>query len=928
MFKGLQKQLFPVWAWALLLMGILGAATVQAATTPAGTQIKNLATVTYQDALGNEKTVHSNESVVTVAEVYSAELKDNQTKDGAPGQLVYFAHQLINKGNTGDEFTLKIVNPDSALDKDSLKIYHDANGNGQPDSGEPEVRDDMKVKVARGETVNLVVAARAPANVANPSYELTLQATAEGDHNSFGGQKTAANTDTIKISNGTILVSSKEVISHDQETGEVKYRVQVINNGADLKNGGAIYDFFPKYLKLAGLNQKETSDSRLENIEITKSNDLIAELPTGAKYIKDNNHDDGMRVRIKELKKGHTVAFEFTVKYEKDKDENGQAGYSFEAGTVLKNKAFVGFGGKDGERWKQHVETNTVTARLPQVAKVVARNKDDSGDTETVKSAAQGEVVQFINTITNLGNGTDTFNLTVKNVPDRAFPEGTIFSLWNEKGTVLLTDTNNDGIIDTGELKSVLAAKNGEGSNVIRIMVKAKLPGKNKRDQDFRAELTATSVVDVTAQGTVTEVLQEIAELEKKIDVANYQFDEADKDVDFKGEKIDVKDFFKSDAKDDYHPGGQITSIINRKSGQIAEFGLFVANKSSVSDSFALTSSGADTTGWKVTFHHQGIVDSDNKQLEPATGQQISTTPLLPKNTVMKVLARVEVPESAKAGDYEIEFDANSTTRSVMGNFTTNQITVKKSPVLIFSPPGVQTIEAGGVAHHQHILENKGNVDLNITINGKKGQGMDSWNYRLLEKSTQTPIDNIVMALKPGSKVEVTVEISAPANAAAGQTFNLELTAEDKTMRVKATLVDSTTVISSQLDAVKQVKVLTGKGKDDAAIIAESKYLTTTDFQTNAAENARPGEDYAVWQIVVTNKGSNDAENVVIKDAAPNFTTYVVGSDYVAKGTGKLASSSTGANIQFNVGKGADETKGGILKPGESVEVRFTVKLD
>ncbi|MCW7553516.1 hypothetical protein NX722_12955 [Endozoicomonas gorgoniicola] len=920
MFKGLQKQLFPVWAWALLLMGILGAAVVQAATTPAGTQIKNLATVTYQDALGNEKTVHSNESVVTVAEVYSAELKDDQTKEGAPGQLVYFAHQLTNNGNTGDEFTLEITNPDPALDKDSLKIYHDANGNGQPDSGEPEIGSD-KVKVARGETVNLVVAARAPANATKPGYELTLQATAEGDRNSFGGQKTAANTDTIKISNGTILVSSKEVISHNQKTGEVKYRIQVINNGADLKNGGAIYDFFPKYLKFDGLNQTETSDSRLEKIEITKSNDLIAELPTGAKYIKDNNHDEGMRVRIKELKKGHTVAFEFTVKYEKDKDENGQAGYSFEAGTVLKNKAFVGFDGKDGKR--QHVETNTVTTKLPQVANVAAKNKAGTGDTQTVPSAAQGEEVKFVNTITNLGNGTDTFNLTVKNVPDRAFPEGTVFSLWNEKGTVLLTDTNNDGIVDTGELKSVLAAKNGEGSNVIRIMVKAKLPGKNKRDKDFRAELTATSVVDVTAQGTVTEELLEIAELEKKIDVANYRFDKKDKDVVYKLKEIDVKDFFKSDAKDDYHPGGQITSIISRKPGQIAEFGLFVANKSNVSDSFALNSVIAKANGWKVTFHHQGIFDKENNPLELATGQQISTTPLLPKNTVMRVLARVEVPESAKAGDYEIEFDANSNTRSVMGNFTTNQITVKKSPVLIFSPRGVQTIEAGGVAYHQHILENKGNVDLNITINGKKGQGMDSWNYRLLDEKGEVislPIkleqkdDNDDKSTKHTKKI--TVEISAPANAAAGLTFNLELTAEDKAIGVKATLVDSTTVISSQLDAVKKVKVLKGMNKDN--IIDESKKLATDDFQINGTEKAKPGKDYAVWQIVVTNKGSNDAENVVIKDAAPNFTTYVDKSGYVV-GENVQPFSGPENSIQFNVG---------TLKPGKSVEVRFTVKLD
>ncbi len=135
MVRGIQKQLFPVWAWALLLLGMLGAAAAQAGITPAGTVIKNLATVTYQDSLGNGYTAQSNESVVTVAEVYDPELQKPQEKEAGVGQTVYFPHQLFNKGNTKEAFDFSWGGQSSAELKTTFKLYHDINGNGQPDAG-------------------------------------------------------------------------------------------------------------------------------------------------------------------------------------------------------------------------------------------------------------------------------------------------------------------------------------------------------------------------------------------------------------------------------------------------------------------------------------------------------------------------------------------------------------------------------------------------------------------------------------------------------------------------------------------------------------------------------------------------------------------------------------------------------------------------
>lgn len=58
-----------VLALGVLLLMLVAQASAMAAT-PAGTDIRNRATLTYEDVNGNQYSAQSNESIVTVAEVY------------------------------------------------------------------------------------------------------------------------------------------------------------------------------------------------------------------------------------------------------------------------------------------------------------------------------------------------------------------------------------------------------------------------------------------------------------------------------------------------------------------------------------------------------------------------------------------------------------------------------------------------------------------------------------------------------------------------------------------------------------------------------------------------------------------------------------------------------------------------------------------
>ena len=128
--------------------------------------------------------------------------------------------------------------------------------------------------------------------------------------------------------------------------------------------------------------------------------------------------------------------------------------------------------------------TNTVPFTVRQTAALTFTGQTVAGP------AAPGSAVSFTNTVTNTGNGTDTFNITVGT---NTFPAGTTFQLFKSDGVTPLTDTNGDGIPDTGPLAA------GATYNVI---VKATLPpNATNTGAPFTVQKTATSVFNAAVTG-------------------------------------------------------------------------------------------------------------------------------------------------------------------------------------------------------------------------------------------------------------------------------------------------------------------------------------------------------------------------------------------------------------------------------------------
>ncbi|WP_233426554.1 beta strand repeat-containing protein [Photobacterium carnosum] len=275
-----------VWVAAGLITVGAGLLSSQAlAATAAGTDIKNLATVTYEDESGNSYTATSNEAVVTVAQIYSATIEQDLNTTGSPGQTVYLPHVLTNTGNGADTYTLTFAQNlpgtdtrgTDTIDATTLKLFNDANNNGQPDAGETEFTSGDTVTLNAGEQMNLMLAAAVPTTaVPGDTLGVTLEAEAhDGTPSPVDGSVTdiGDNNDVLPDTNASLITVTNDAVVNitksathlenvgteaalgidldgdggtDRELSLIRYTVTVSNTGNTDAKDVTIFDGIPE----------------------------------------------------------------------------------------------------------------------------------------------------------------------------------------------------------------------------------------------------------------------------------------------------------------------------------------------------------------------------------------------------------------------------------------------------------------------------------------------------------------------------------------------------------------------------------------------------------------------------------------------------------------------------------------------------------
>jgi uncharacterized repeat protein (TIGR01451 family) len=849
------------------------AAPAHAAAPPAGTSISNQASATYSDGSGVARTVTSNLVQTTVTQVYSLTLASNGAQNATPGSVVYYPHTLTNSGNGTDTFNLAAANSGSPqFNMTNVQIFAD-NGSGTPTG--PAIT--SSGALAAGATFKFIVTGTVPATAtAGQTNTLGVTATSTGD-----GTKTASNTDTTTATSNAVVTLTKSisVATGAAGTGPYTYTLTYTNTGNSTATNVAISDVIP-----TGMTYVTNSARWSVTGSTTPLGDSGASVGTNPNTV-TSLYTSGTRTLLA------TVA----------QVAAGQSGYitlqvNVDAGVApgtLNNTAGLAY--NNGASNVTGVSSNTVPFTVTQTAGVTLAGATVAGP------APAGSTVTFTNVVTNTGNGTDTFNITL--VAGNNFPAGTTFQLYKADGTTPLVDTNGDGTVDTGPVAA------GATYNVV---LQATLPPSASSVGAVTITKKATSVFDNSKTATGVDQLTAIASA--SVDLAHTGA--------ATGLGIGAGPEGSAVVSNATNPGTTtIFTLVAKNTGPAPDTYNLAA---STDASFATIVAPA---GWTVVFKADGGAGTC-----ASTGATITNTGSVAAGGSATVCAVVTVPAGYSAGTEQLYFRALSPTSTAIDRLH-DAVAVNAVRSLSLTPNGTGQTYPGGSYVYTHTLTNNGNVTEGSTmstltpalVNG--GSGWTSTLYYDTNNNGVLDAGDVLVGatldlgtgLAKGASITLFDKVIAPSGAVAGTvsattiTINTANGSYGTTVPAATVATDSTTVIAGNLTLVKEQTL-------DAGCTG------ATGTWTQANLSAKPGE-CVMYRITVTNVGAADATGVVVSDATPAYTT--INTAAATASPGQVTGPAVGASgtVTAYIGTGATTSAGGTLAAGASATITFGVKI-
>ena len=549
--------------------------------------------------------------------------------------------------------------------------------------------------------------------------------------------------------------------------------------------------------------------------------------------------------------------------------------------------------------------TNSTDGTNPLTVAAVQALNDNSVDI-AVATAGQGTLATWDTTVWNTGGSTDTFNITMlPGISD--FPSGTSFLLFRNDRFTPLTDSNNDGIVDTGPV-----AANAR----YMVHVVAVLPPSGGA-ATYSAVVQAASTNTGPPTNTVGLRLRVVS---SRVDLRNNPFTGLSAG-DGTGQTT----------------AGEVAAvtggIVAANPNTNAAFRLSVENTGSIPDSFNLSSnatSGAYTvadafttptalpTGFVVKFYR--TIGNVATCATTDLGPEVSNTGVIQPGAANRqnYCAIVTVPVGATAATYDLYFRALSPTTWVAPASTIgaadvlhNQLTINQVRSAAISPNNSGQGFPGGSVQYCHTVTNTGNsseTGLSVaqsaqTLNGTTGWGQFATVY--FDTNSNCILDGTESAVPvttplalgtvtAGASVRFIVVVQVPGAAAAGQTnVNLFTLSGAGVTITQATATDTTSVVLGQVSLVKD-QVL-----DTTCSVAQTSAgygaLTYTQSQLSAAPNT-----CIIYRVRATNVGTQPVTSVVINDVAPP-NTALDGTNPVSSATNLCTAGGTSPNVTCTI---------------------------
>ena len=838
----------------LVVAALMLASSAFAQTTPAGTQIRNRASATYQDLSGNTFTTVSNEVITVVLPVYGISILPDDSGETPPvtpalsqnaigGQTMYYSYTLTNTGNDTDSYSIvplvDAANTTMTLALANVSVYHDVNSNGVVDGGEPAISvggaPGVLGPLAANASASLIVTYAVPGTAAAGEVAYVgVQGTSAGD----AGQIDTRNYHrTTVVSDAVMTALLNAAPAFVVEGDQITYSFSGTNAGTSTANG----------VNVASVGLTGVLMYDIIPINPGSGNPLpIFGAPSGfpaggtVLYLPNGSSTAGSP----ETWNWSTTAAagDIAVAFVTNGGIlSGQAyGFSYQVTVpvgmtpgVLNNTAALAYVDNNVTTSDPTiVVSNNAPVTVGTLADVLIGPAGNPGagtppnfddDVQSVATAFANTSVNFTNTIRNDGNANDAINVVLDGAS--TIPGSWTVVFYQSDGVTPLADTDFDGQPDVGPL--------APGAS-IDVVVSVIIPGSQGAGGPFDAVVRAQSANDNAETNLTTDRILQV--LPASVDIGNY---------------------------DGVSGTTNSTPVnLNANPSTSVDFALDVVNGGGSSDNFTLSS--AIPAGWTVTFYFDA---NGNGVLDPAELSPITQTGPVAAGSEANVIARVDVPLGTLPAVYPTSFTATSAVNATQTDTIANTVTVSALASVDFFPDNVGNATAGGTVTYAHTVTNTGNIADTFDLAYASSQG---WTYVFFD-ALSAPITSVTLA--PGASANITVRLTVPAGAVIG------------------------TVEVGVLSATGQVTLATDNATDITTIVAGNLTLNKS---VSPVGDQVPGTDLS-YTVDYQNLGSDDLTAIVIYDAVPAWTQYQVGSAV----TGTAPASITSITIEYSDDNGA-----------------------
>ena len=880
----------------LAVGSISGLASAQAIPTP-GSLITNVASGDFVDRFGNTQIINSNPVELRVTEVRALQLVRDQEQIGLMGGQMSYPHTLTNTGNVADSYTLSVDQPNTDdFNLLGLAVYIDRNQDGIPDDNINLLLAGNQLALQPGESIALVAAGTIPTNQqATNRADFSLTATSQAPI----APPSATVTDITRVTEGGVLtVNKSQSLSTGALGSVITYTLRYTNTGnapAELR--------LTDVLDANRLNYVAGS-ARWSNSSVALT-DAAGENPANSAIsdylVNSTASQHTITVVIPSVPAQSTGSISFQVEV-----------IAAPSGKVNNTATYQQL---DGVTTVKNTSTNTVTFTVQGNVSVVLNNNSGSpvnvgnpnaapDNLVLVASAAAGVETLFDNYVWNTGDQVDNFNLSF--VPTN-LPTCATVRLYAADGKTLLSDSNADGLIDTGAMQpnSSKNIKVGISSTQDCAIASSVL-----------VDLTATSSNNPTISDPIRNQLDMIVQGTTDLYNSNNSGVGNPNPTAAGGAAFITKPILPA--------GTAVFPLVVKNTGTLINNYALIADADGVLD--PINNSNQLPVGWSVEFF---------SQLDPACatlGDKITDSGPVAANGTFAYCAVVTAPAGAAPQDFPVWFAVRSTLNG-QTDILKDQVQVQAARLLTLQADNQGQVSIGGTVVYTHTLTNIGNVtegttvgDVLLSLDISNANGMlvtlyyDANDNGVLDSTDPIATDvaalgstNGAIGLAPNESIRLLVKVNAPTTLTNGSTSNVVLTATPVGLiaGMTAAPISNTdvTAISANQVRLQKMQALDERcdGTPDAAYS-----VTALTIEPNQC---------VFYQVTATNDGADVVNNVVVSDRIPAYTG-LFGTPLVSQGSLLQPSPVT------NGYQGEVEADLGTLPPSQSATLNFAIRVD